>query len=242
MDKIRLLQKILIQKQIDAYLIPTADEHNSEYLSEYYKARAFLSGFTGSAGILLITQKKAFLWTDGRYHIQASKQLEGRPITLMKQGLSGVPTVEEFLRNFLKENDVLAFNGRIITTSFALKLINKLDGVKVDSSLDLIPAVWEDRPNLPFSFLYKLEEFYSGKTFQEKLKDIREKLQNFETDTYILSSLEDQAWLYNLRANDIPHTPVFYAFTIIDAEGCHLFINSKKLDKIVEKYLKDNEV
>lgn len=242
MDKIRLLQKLLIQKEIDAYLIPTADEHNSEYLSEYYKARAFLSGFTGSAGTLLVTQKKAFLWTDGRYHIQASKQLEGKPITLMKQGLSGVPTVEEFLRNFLKENDVLAFNGRIITTSFALKLINKLEGVKVDSSLDLSPAVWEDRPNLPFSFLYKLEEFYSGKTFQEKLAEIRQELQNNETDTYILSSLEDQAWLYNLRANDIPHTPVFYAFTIIDAEGCHLFINSKKLDKIVEKYLKDNEV
>ncbi|MDE5547104.1 MAG: aminopeptidase P family protein [Anaeroplasmataceae bacterium] len=242
MDKIKQIQKKLVQKGIDAYIIPTADDHNSEYLCEYYKTRAFLSGFTGSAGTLVITPKKSFLWTDGRYHIQASKQLEGKNITLMKQGTNGVPTIEEFLASNLKENSTVAFEGKVMPTSFVLKLIEKIPNIKLNSDIDLVSDIWEDRPRLPFSFLYKLEEFFSGKSYKEKLNEIKQKLIEYQADVHILSSLEDQAWLYNLRANDIPHTPVFLAFTIIDQETCHLFIDPKKIDKIIEKYLKENEI
>lgn len=241
MDKIKKLQKKLEQLEIDAYIVPTSDEHNSEYLSDYYKSRAFLSGFTGSAGTLLITQKKAFLWTDGRYYIQASKQLEGKNITLMKQGTPGVPTMEEFLNTNL-ENGTIAFEGKVMPTSFVLNISKKNENIKLNSNLDLITELWEDRPRLPFSFLYKLEEFFSGKTYKDKLNDVRQKMKEYNANIHVLSSLEDQAWLYNLRANDIPHTPVFLAFTVLSQEECHLFIDTKKIDKIIEKYLKENEV
>lgn len=241
MDKIKKLQKKLEQLEIDAYIVPTSDEHNSEYLSDYYKSRAFLSGFTGSAGTLLITQKKAFLWTDGRYYIQASKQLEGKNITLMKQGTPGVPTIEEFLNTNL-ENGTIAFEGKVMPTSFVLNISKKNENIKLNPNLDLITELWEDRPRLPFSFLYKLEEFFSGKAYKDKLNDVRQKMKEYNANIHVLSSLEDQAWLYNLRANDIPHTPVFLAFTVLSQEECHLFIDTKKIDKIIEKYLKENEV
>ncbi|MDE7263048.1 MAG: aminopeptidase P family protein [Anaeroplasmataceae bacterium] len=242
MDKIKLLQKKLIQNEIDAYIVPSADEHNSEYLSDYYKARSYLSGFTGSAGTLLITQKKAFLWTDGRYYIQASKQIEGKGITLMKQGTTGVPTLSEFITTNFMENSVIAFDGKVMSASFVLNLLKKDRTLQINDSLDLISEIWEDRPRLPFSFLYKLEDFFTGCTFKQKLESIRKEMLKEKATLHILSSLEDQAWLYNLRANDIPHTPVFFAFTIIDIENCHLFIERKKLDKLVEKYLKENNI
>ncbi len=242
MDKIKEIQQRLIESQYDAYLIPTADEHGSEYISDYYKIRAYLSGFTGSAGTLLITQTKAFLWTDGRYHIQAAKQLEGKPITLMKQGLPGVPTIEEFIKKTLVDGNTLALDGRLWDAHFILSLQEKLPNIKLASSIDFVSQVWQDRPKLPFSFLFKLEEFFSGKSYMEKVTDIRNQMVNLNSTMHILSTLEDQAWLYNLRANDIPHTPVFLAFTIITLETCHLFIDQKKLDKHVEKYLKENKI
>lgn len=242
MDNIKKIQNKLAKKNISAYIIPTSDDHNSEYISDHFKSRAFLTGFSGSAGTLVLTPQKAYLWTDGRYHIQASKELEGKPIVLMKQGLAGVPTIEEFLKNNLKENDVLAFDGKVMSLAFVQKITKNLPFISIRDDVDFISEVWIDRPALPFSFLYKLEEFYSGKPFHEKLEDIRTIMHNHNLDTYILSSLEDQAWLYNLRANDILHTPVFLAFTIIENEACHLFIHTKKIDKIIEKYLKENNI
>ncbi|MCI9182960.1 MAG: aminopeptidase P family protein [Acholeplasmatales bacterium] len=242
MDKIKKLQQILTLNQIDAYIIPTADEHNSEYISAYYKIREYLTGFTGSAGTLIITQNKAFLWTDGRYHIQATKQLEGKPITLMKQGLPNVPSIEEFLIEHLKKGNTLAFNGKTMDASFLLNLKEKLPNINIKADADFIHEIWEERPELPFSFLFKLEEFYAGKSFKEKVFELRAELLTAKADAHILSTLEDQAWLYNLRADDIPHTPVFLAFTFITDNECHLFIQSKKIDKIIEKYLKENEI
>ncbi len=237
-----MIQKKLTQLQIDAYIVPTSDDHNSEYISDYYKTRAFLTGFTGSAGTLLITPKKAYLWVDGRYHIQAAKQIDGKNITLMKQGLPTVLSLEQYLSSTLKANSVIAFDGKVMATSFVNSLKKKNPGFVIQSDKDLISDLWKDRPSLPFSFLYRLEEFFSGKSYQDKLLAIRQKMKEYHANTHILSSLEDQAWLYNLRANDIPHTPVFLAFTIITQEECHLFIDPKKIDTIVEKYLKENEI
>lgn len=242
MDIIKVLQEKLNEKEIKAYIVPTSDFHNSEYVSDYFKCRSFLSGFTGSAGTLVITQEKAYLWVDGRYHIQAAKQIEGKSITLMKQGLPGVQTIEQFLGSYLQENDVLAFDGRVMSTSSVLAMCSKLPNIKIQADEDLIDKIWEDRPKLPFSFLYKLEEFFSGRSFQEKTKDIRQKMQDYNADIHVLSSLEDQAWLYNLRANDVAHTPVFLAFTILTKTECHLFVDTKKIDKRIEKYLDENDI
>ncbi len=242
MDKIKNFQKILNKKQIKAYIIPTADYHNSEYVSPFFKGRAFLTGFTGSAGTLIVTQDKAYLWTDGRYHIQAAKQIENRPIVLMKQGNPGVPTIQEFLSNYLVDQDTLAFDGKVMPTDTVLDLIKHLPNINIQTDEDLLQDFWTERPNLPFSFLYKLETFFTGNTFSEKLIRIREKMQEKNASVHILTSLEDQAWLYNLRANDIEHTPVFLSYTVITQEDCYLFIDSRKLDKAIETYLKENKV
>ncbi len=242
MDRIKEFQKILIEKNIAAYIIPTADYHQSEYVSDYFKGRAYISGFTGSAGTLVVTQKQAFLWTDGRYHIQAAKQIEGRPITLMKQGLPGVTTIFEFLQSTLQPNDILAFDGKVMSSNSVLKILDYVSNIQLKFDEDLINKIWSSRPKLPFSMLYRLEDFYAGESLSSKLARIRIKMNESKTDLHILTSLEDQAWLYNLRASDVLHTPVFLAYTIITETQCHLFIDERKIDRVIEKYLKDNEI
>lgn len=242
MDLIQQFQEILKKKHIKAYIIPTFDYHNSEYVSEYFKAREFLTGFTGSAGTLVISQEEALLWTDGRYHIQAAKQMEGRPITLMKQGLTGVPSIKEYLKYTIKENDVLGFDGKVVSTSFLLDLLKEIPNLKTKVDEDLVSILWEERPKMPSSMLYKLEPFFSGKSFHEKKTAVVEKIKELDCDVHILSALEDQAWLYNLRANDVLHTPVFLAYTIFIEDECHLFIDENKIDRSIEKYLKENNV
>lgn len=242
MKTIREFQKILRNKKINAYIIPTADYHQSEYVSDFFKGRAFLSGFTGSAGTLIVTQDKAYLWTDGRYHIQAAKQIEGKPITLMKQGQPEVPDIYEFLQKELKPNDVLAFDGKVLATSVLLKIQEKLPQIKISYEQDLMNEVWNDRPSLPFTMIYRLEDYYAGEPFSSKINRIRAKMKEQQADVHIISSLEDQAWIYNLRANDVLHTPVFLAYTIITEAQCHLFVDLRKVDRVIEKYLKDNQV
>ena len=237
---IKKFQEILKQKNIDAYIVPTSDYHNSEYISDFFKSRAFLSNFTGSAGTLLITQNEAFLWTDGRYYIQAAKELNNS-ITLMKQGLPDVPNIIDFLKTKLSNEQTLGFDGKVISATFGNKIKNELPNIKIKDE-DLIPLIWLNRPKLPFSMLYRLDAFFTGKTFEAKIKDIQTIMKDKNCDTHIISSLEDQAWLYNLRANDISHTPVFLSYTIVLDNQCYLFIDQTKIDKTIEKYLKDNNV
>ena len=161
--KIIKLQELLAQNKIDAYLITTGDYHNSEYISEHFKTRAYISEFTGSAGTLLVTQKNAYLWADGRYHIQAAKQIDDS-ITLMKQGLDGVPTLTDILNKELKENSILAFDGKVVTAKTITSLEQALPNIKLNYDLDLMNEVWENRPELPFSFLFKYEEFFMGES------------------------------------------------------------------------------
>lgn len=242
MDIIIQFQELLKQKQIKAYIIPSSDFHNSEYISDFFKARAFLSGFTGSAGTLVVTQTEALLWTDGRYHIQAVKEIEGKPITLMKQGLPNTPTINEYLSKVLKEKDVLGFDGRVLSATFILDLQKTFPLVTLKSDEDLMEIIWEERPSLPFSMLYQLETFYCGQEYRQKVACLQDKMKALNCDTHILTSLEDQAWLYNLRANDVLHTPVFLAYTVILETQVHLFIDDKKIDKLVEKYIKENDI
>ena len=229
MDKIQELQQLLKEKNIAAYIIPTSDFHNSEYIIDYFKSRELLSGFTGSAGTLLVTQTNALLWTDGRYYIQAQKELENTSIELMKQGLPSTLTITQYINEKLGKNDVLAFDGRLMTASSVIKMEKELNpNININSNVDLIDEIWQNRPKMPFSILYKLDTYFSGKEFSEKLSDIRKKMKEKNTNVHVLSRLEDQAWLYNLRGNDVKHTPVFLANTIITHDSCILFINPNK--------------
>ncbi len=236
MSAIKEFQNIMIKKGYDFYLVPTADYHNSEYISDYFKVRAFLSDFTGSAGTLLITQKNAYLWVDGRYFIQAAKQIEGTSITLMKMGTPNTPTLLEFLRENVKANMKLVFDGKLVNTMLAREIKENIDrNAIIKTNDDTIDEIWEERPKMPFSLLYMLDTFYTGKTYKEKLDEVLKKLAEKNVDTFILSALEDQAWLFNLRANDVSHTPVFLAFTVITNNNVTLFIDQRKLDIKVSK-------
>ncbi len=225
---------------MDAYIIPTGDFHNSEYVSNYFKGREYLSGFTGSAGTLLVTQENAYLWTDGRYFIQAANEIEGNNVKLMKMGED--QSLEEFLVDFMKDKQTIAFDGRVLPTSDVLSLNNKLPNAKFVSDIDLVGQVWKERPKLPYSLIYKLDKMFSGMTYLEKLEKIREKMKEYGADVHILSSLEDQAWLYNLRANDVTHTPVFLAYTIITLDSVTLYVDSTKIDYSIDKYLNENDI
>lgn len=243
MNKLKNLQSILKNKNIAAYIIPTSDYHNSEYISDHFKSRAIISGFTGSAGTLLVTQTKAFLWADGRYHIQAQKELENTDIILMKQGLGDVPTLIQFLNSELNTNDVLAFDGRLMNANSVINMLKDLKkGITIKSDVDLINEIWNDRPELPFSVLYRLDEFFCGSSFEGKIEEIRTIMKTNKANVFVLSKLEDQAWLYNLRGNDVKHTPVFLSYSIITNDSVILFIDENKIDLTIEKYLSDNDI
>ena len=240
MEQLEKFQNQMKIYNMDAYIIPTGDFHNSEYVSNYFKGREYLSGFTGSAGTLLVTQENAYLWTDGRYFIQAANEIEGNNVKLMKMGED--QSLEEFLVDFMKDKQTIAFDGRVLPTSDVLSLKNKLPNAKFVSDIDLVGQVWKERPKLPYSLIYKLDKMFSGMTYLEKLEKIREKMKEYGADVHILSSLEDQAWLYNLRANDVTHTPVFLAYTIITLDSVTLYVDSTKIDYSIDKYLNENDI
>ena len=240
MNNLELFQETMKLYNIDAYIIPTCDYHNSEYVGEYFKSRQFLSGFTGSAGTLLVTKERGYLWTDGRYFIQAAKQLEGKGIDLMK--IDEDITIEDFLADYLKFKQIVAFDGKVMPTNMALKLKEKLPDAQFLTDLDLINQVWQDRPKMPFSLIYKLDTFFCGKSYLEKLEEIRNEMKNHGANCHIITSLEDQAWLYNLRSNDIIHTPVFLAYTIITENTVTLYVDPSKIDYSINKYLSENKI
>lgn len=243
MSNIKLFQEQMKKNRYDAYIIPTSDFHNSEYISEHFKVIKYLTGFTGSAGTLVVTKTNAYLWVDGRYHLQASKEINDDSIELMKLGEQGTPSVIDFLANFLEEGNRLAFDGRLLSTQFVLDLKDKInENVQIITNIDLIKFIWEMRPSMPFSVLYKLDEFFCGKAFDEKLREIRKIMRDEKVNTHIISSLEDQAWLYNLRGKDVMHTPVFLSYTIITDFEIYLFIDQHKIDISVQKYLDENGV
>lgn len=229
MTPIIQFQEVLKEHKIKAYIVPTADFHQSEYVSDYFKGRQYLCGFSGSAGVLVITQNDARLWTDGRYFIQAEKELKNSSVSLMKMGQPGVPTVLEYLKMILSKGDTLGLDGRTISTSEYLLYKESLD-CNIDLGLDFVGSVWFTRPSLPFSMLYTLSEYFVGESTSSKLSKIRNKMKNQKCDTFILTALEDQAWLYNMRADDVTHTPVFLSYTIITEDDIILFIDENKLN------------
>ena len=243
-QRINKLRKLMKEKGIDAYIIPTSDPHQSEYLADYYKTRVWISGFTGSAGTVVITHNKAILWTDGRYFIQAEKELKESEIQLSKMGIPGYPTYTEWLRNNLEKGSTLGFNGKIFSILDVERLEKELEGreIKFIDEYDLVGEIWEDRPAAPSSKAFLHEIKYTGKTAKEKIADVRKKMEKQSITHFILGSLDDIAWLYNIRGRDVANNPVIISYAMITKDQAWLFVDEEKIDENVKKNLNENGV
>lgn len=252
MDRISALRELMKGRGIDAYIVCTDDFHGSEYVGEYFRSREYLSGFTGSAGTLVVALDSAALWTDGRYFIQAKAQLDGSGIELMRSGEKGVPTIEKYLCEKLPDGGVIGFDGRAVSDAFAEKLLGKLafKHVTERSDEDLVGMVWEDRPPLSREPVYALPESVCGMSAADKISAIREKIRECHADCLLISALDEIAWTLNLRGGDVDHNPVFLSFMAIFEDKILLFIhreilgekNVKNLERIGVKILPYEDV
>ena len=238
--RIEEARKSMKKHKVDAYIVTSSDYHQSEYIGDYFKGREYLSGFTGSAGILVIFNDEACLWTDGRYHIQAENQLKGSEVKLFKQGNPGVPTYKEYIVSKLAENSKIGIDAKILLSSDVNEILSKKNFKIVD--FDLLAEVWDKRPALAAEKIFILEDKYTGKSYKEKVKEIRASLKEKNADYNIISSLDDIAWIYNFRGDDVQHNPVALSFTVISEKKASLYIDENKLNKEAEKYFKDNKV
>ncbi|MGN0376968.1 MAG: aminopeptidase P family protein [Suilimivivens sp.] len=243
-ERLAGLRSAMKEAEIDCYIIPTSDYHNSEYVSEYFMVRKYFSGFTGSAGTLVVFEDKAALFTDGRYFIQAARQLEGSGITLMKMGEPSVPTLQEYVNRELKEGQNIGFDGRVITAGEGLDFEKTAAGKggKVIYDLDLAEKIWKERPTLNFTPVFVLSEEYSGESCKVKLKRLREKMKKEGADVHVLTTLDDIAWLFNLRAKDVESCPVLLSYAVITHKEAVLFAGECAFDEKVKKYLGENDI
>ena len=237
--RIQMLRQKMAERGITIYVVPTSDFHESEYVGDYFKARKFITGFTGSAGTAVITMDQAGLWTDGRYFIQAAAQLANSEVELFKMGEENVPTVIEFIRDHLVQGGGLGFDGRVINGRLGTELKELAEQKKASfhTSQDLVGMIWEERPAMPMEPVFLLEEQYTGESTTSKIKRVREKMKQSNADVHILTSLDDIAWVLNIRGNDIPHFPVVLSFLAITQTECCLFIHSKVLSESVRMQL-----
>lgn len=235
------LRASMRENGVSAYIIPTDDYHGSEYLCSYFQSRAYFSGFTGSAGTLVVLQDEARLWTDGRYYIQAAKQLEGSGITLMRASDRGTEKVEHFLCARLHEGETAALDGAVFSAATVKEWTASLDqgGVELRSDLDLVSPNWPDRPELPKEKAWLLDERYAGESAKSKIGKVRAAMNAQGADMWLLSSCEDIAWLLNLRGGDFPNTPVPLCFCFVEKDNICLCIDADKrsgeLDAALEK-------
>ena len=229
-EKIVLLRAAMKAAGANACLIPSSDPHISEYLPAHWSARRYFSGFTGSVGNLVVTETASALWVDGRYFVQAAHQLEGSEIVLQKMGVEGVPTLLEYLTDALGEGQVLAVDGMVTATSTMKELQAALakKGASV-KSVDLVEGNWPDRPAVPASEAFLLDEVYAGRSTADKLADLRAELAKQEAGAMVVCRLDSVAWLLNLRANDLDNTPFALAYCFVTPDDAILFINTARL-------------
>lgn len=243
-EKIKALRTEMDKEGIDFYLVITADPHLSEYVCEAYKTTEYISGFTGENATVIVSKDEALLWADGRFFIQAEREIKGTEFKLMKMGEEGVPKVEKYLKDHLKEGLCLGFDGECLSVEDSEKYeaIATANKAKIDPKHDLIGRIWENRPSFPMDKIWILEEKYAGKSIKEKLALIREKMDKKKADAHVLTDLPDIAWLLNLRGNDIECSPIFMAFFCLDKNSATLYVDSAKVPEDVKAYLNDNGV
>lgn len=231
-NRIEKLRSLMKEKDIFAYIIPSADYHQSEYVGEFFKGREFISGFTGSAGTVVITQEKAILWTDGRYFLQAEEELSTSCVELYKMGQENVPTTFEYIENEVPSGSKVGFDGRTISAAMGaiLELNLAKKNITISYEDDLLNEIWEDRPALSDAKAFLLDIKYSGEDFTSKIARVREWMRENNTTTHILTSLDDIAWLFNIRGGDIKYNPVVLSYAVITLDKAILFIDENKLN------------
>ncbi len=242
-ERLAALRQQMKEKNIDVYIVPSSDNHQSEYVGDYFKAREFITGFTGSAGTCVITREEAGLWTDGRYFIQAEKELSGSGITLYRMKEPNVPDIEEYLDTVLLPNSVLGFDGRVISMSkgkeFAEKFAYKQ--VTIEDRYDLVGEIWKDRPAMSKNPVFLLDETYTGESTASKLARVREEMKKANATAHLIITLDDIAWLLNFRGSDVAYSPVALCYAVVMPDCVHLFMDESKLsNEIKETFQADN--
>ncbi len=243
-DRIKRLRKKMEEDKIDFYLIPTADYHNSEYVSDYFKVREHFSGFTGSNGSLVISREQAGLWTDGRYFIQAEKELAGSGITLFRMMEEGVPTILEYLEKEMLEGQTLGFDGRVINSAYGIKLEKALylKKITIRYEKDIAGELWDSRPPLPAHQVTVLPEDICGAKTEDKLAELRKAMQKAKCHAHLLSKLDDLMWLLNIRGSDVECNPVALSHGLITQEKCYFFIQSEAVTDTFAEYAAKSSV
>lgn len=242
-EKLSTLRASMKQMGLSAYIVPGTDPHASEYVADYWKERNWLSGFTGSAGTVAVTTSKAGLWTDSRYFLQAEAQLKGSGIDLMKEGLAETPSIADWIMSELTTDEAVGVNPEM----FSAKAYEALKGKFAEANLrlvstDLIRPLWNDRPQLPTQPLYVLEEQYAGQSVADKLEAVRQEMAKHNADVYVLSSLDEIAWLFNIRGTDVDYNPLVIAYAMVEKNKVTLFIAPGKLTAFSMKYVIENKI
>ena len=243
-ERVKKLRELMDSKGIDAYIIPTFDPHQSEYLADFYKTREWISGFTGSAGAAVVTKDEARLWTDGRYFIQAEKELEGSEFKLMKMGIPGYPTYPEWLKDTLDNGATLGFDGKIYPQSDVKNLESILarKNIKLSHEYDFIAEIWSDRKEEPMTEAFVHDIKFTGLSASEKIENVRELLRKNDATHTLIGSLDDIAWTYNIRARDVECNPVVISYALISLDEAYLFVNEKKINDEVRSHLEANGI
>ncbi|AHF07364.1 aminopeptidase P family protein [Desulfitobacterium metallireducens] len=237
--KIKRLRRLMNDNTMDAYIIPSSDPHLSEYVAAHFKCREWVSGFTGSAGTVVITLDDAGLWTDGRYYIQAEKQLRNSGIQLFRAADLGVPSYIEWLKTVLPEKGCIGLDGNVFSANSVNKMESEFRSQKISlkMDLDLIGMLWEDRPALPSSSVFVHDVQFAGKSRVEKLNEVRAEMKTKGSNYYLLTSLDDIAWLLNIRGADVPNNPVTIANVLLTLNTCYLLIDPAKVPSTVKSEL-----
>ncbi len=243
-ERIQALRSLMTEKGIDAYVVPTADFHQSEYVGEHFKARKYISGFSGSYGTVVITGDDGGLWTDGRYFFQAENELKGSKIRLMKMFVGDTPTITEYLCDCVPEGGTVAFDGRVLSMGEGQEYEEELSkkNIRIHYSVDLIDHIWEDRPPLSDKPAFFLEEKYSGESTASKLKRVRKAMEEYGADSHIIASLDDVCWLLNVRGDDIDFFPLLLSYAIVNRDTVELYVDDSKLNERIREEFQKNQV
>lgn len=238
-ERIDSLRGLMKKHNVHAFIIPSCDNHQGEYVGDYFKSRAWISGFTGSAGTVVITLNKSALWTDGRYHIQAAHQLQGSEVELFKDGLPGTKSYTQFIKDELKPGERVAFNGKVFSVNSlkALQFTLEDSGIEIVPEEDLIDLIWKDRPSIPKNKIFIHDVKFAGKSRVEKIKEVREEMAKHKATAYVFASLEDIIWLTNLRGSDVHNNPFFLSYVLLTNNCCTLYIDQEKVDDVTRKEL-----
>lgn len=243
-ERIAALRAYIASKDIQAFIIPSTDPHLSEYVASHWQSREWISGFTGSAGTVVVTAGEAGLWTDSRYFLQAAQQIEGTGIVLYKEMLPGTPDIPAFLNSRLQEGDTVGIDGKMFSAAAVEHLQKELDKsrIHVKSIADPMQLLWSDRPAMPSEPAYVYDTKYAGKSFAEKLTAVRKEMEAAGAEALLLPALDEIAWLLNIRGNDVHCNPVAVSYLLVEKQGVHYFIQPRKVTAGLASYLNANGI